>query len=334
MINKNLNYLLVMLVLFIISPLFCFAEISAVGDFVNLALNPPNPSPGQQIVATVNSLSINLDSAQITWYINGQEKRTEMGLKDFYVQAGTAGKVMTVGVLVKTSENTIIKKELSFIPAGVDLIFEAVSYVPPFYKGKSLSPKQGMVTVVAFPEMFDLSGKKISTNKIIYTWKKDGLTQADISGLGKNYLTFSGSIPARDVEIEVTASTPDQKITAVGAILVKNVSPKIIFYEDNPIYGVIFNRAIKNLVKMTADEFKVKSFPYFMSVGYTQSPDLDYKWSINGNSAANLEGDKSSMLFRQNNPGAGTAVISLGVNNISRIFQFTDSNFLINFEKQ
>jgi hypothetical protein len=334
MIKKNLNYLLIIALLFIFSPTFCLGQVSSAADFVNISINPANPSPNQQVQLSVKSLSLDLDRAKITWYINGVEKKTEIGSKDYFLQAGVAGKTITVGVLIQATDGTVVKKESFFVPAGIDLLFEAISYTPPFYKGKTLNPKQGTVVVVAFPEVFDSTGKKFATNELIYNWRKDGLVQADASGLGKNYFVFSGTIPARDAEISVTASSLDKKMTAENTIVITNVTPHIAFYEDNPVYGIMFNRAIKNSVKMISDEFKVKAFPYFMSVSYSQSPDLNYNWTINGRTSPNLDTDKSAMLFRQESAGAGTANIDLKIENVSRIFQFMNNSFTINFEKQ
>jgi len=334
MLKKNLNYLLIITLLLVISPIFCHGQNSAVSDFVNLSITPANPAPGDQVTISASSYSLDLNRTKITWFVNGAEKETGMGLKDYYVQAGVAGKTMSVGALIVADDGTIIKKDVSFIPAGVDLLFEAISYTPPFYKGKTLNPSQGTVVVVAFPEVFDQNGKKFKTGDLVFDWKKDGLVQSAASGPGKNYFTFSGSIPAREAEVEVTASSIDKKITASSVINIQNISPKIIFYEDSPVYGMMFNKAIKSTVKMVADEFKVKAFPYFMSVSYAQSPDLTYNWNINGQLSENLDEDKSAMIFRQDNPGAGSANINLKIQNTSRIFQFIDNSFVLNFQKQ
>jgi hypothetical protein len=208
-----------------------------------------------------------------------------------------------------------------------------LSYTPPFYKGKSANPNQGVVLVVAIPELISVSGEKIPTQNIIYSWKKNNMVQQSDSGIGKNVFMFSGTIPIRDVNIEVNASSIDGNIHASKKVTITNISPKIIFYEDSPIYGIMFNRAINKTVRMLSDEFKVKSFPYFMSVGYAQSPDLNYSWVINNKSSENLDTDKTAMIFRNTSGGSGIATVDLKVENISRIFQFANNSFVINFEK-
>ncbi len=218
--------------------------------------------------------------------------------------------------------------------ADVALIWEAVSYTPPFYKGKALNPNQGTVVVVAIPEISTETGQKIKTSDLNYRWYKNDILQNSSSGVGKNHFTFSGSVPIRDITIKVIISTLDQKVTIEKSVTITNVPPKIIFYENSPIYGLVFNRAIKNSVKMMADEFGIKAFPYFMSIDEAQNANLDYTWTINNRASSGLDTDKTAMLFRQEIAGSGTTNVNLKIQNNSRIFQFTDNSFIINFEKQ
>jgi len=333
---KKISFkLLFLLSLLFIIPFFAAnAQINSANNVnMSISISPQNPSPGDQVTVSLQSFSVDLNRSVITWSVNGVEKRTELGLKNYFVQAGTAGKTMTVSAQIETADNGTINKEVTFIPAGVDLLFEVLSYVPPFYKGKAMNVNQGTVVVVAFPEIYSQGGKKFSTKELVYSWKKDGVVAANVSGVGKNYFTFSGTIPVRDAEIEVTVSSLDQSITANKSITITAGSPKIIFYENSPVYGIMTNRAIKNTVQMLTDEFSIIAVPYFFSVGYATPADLDYVWTLNGKTVGNQE-PKNAFTVRQENPGAGTASISLKINNTNRIFQFSNNSYSINFQKQ
>jgi hypothetical protein len=305
---------------------------SANNTNLSIAISPENPTPGSQVTVTLQSYSLDLDRAQITWSVNGAEKQTDIGLKSYYLQAGTAGTPVTVSAKIEVKE-TLLNKEITFTPAGIDILFEAVSYVPPFYKGKAMNTNQGTIVVVAFPEVFDQNGNKFPTNDLVYNWKKDDIVLQDVSGLGKNYFTYSGTVPIRDSKIEVTASSIDRSMTANSSITITTGSPKIVFYENNPIYGIMTNKAIKNTVQMLSDEFSVIAMPYFFSAGYDVSPNLDYEWTFNGQAVENQD-PKNSFTVRQEAKGSGSAGIGLKVSNNSRIFQFTNNNFVINFQKQ
>jgi hypothetical protein len=333
-IKKIFGYLLIMTFLVIIYPLFSFGQTnSPLAGLIEMTISPENPEPLQMVNATLQSFSYDLDRSKITWLVDGVEKKTDIGLKQFSTLAGKNGQKTTIKARVQTADGSK-EAEISFIPSVVDLIYESRSYTPPFYKGRALNPKQGLVVVTAIPELLKSTGEKILVQNIIYSWKRNGEAQQSASGIAKNTFTFSGSVPVRDNSIEVTVSSLVGNITASKQINISNVEPKIVFYEDSPVYGIMFNKAIINTVKLTSDEFKVKTSPYFMSVGYTQSPDLNYKWMLNDKEIENLTEDKTAMVFRQENSGAGTASVGLTVENISKIFQQGKNSFLINFEKQ
>ena len=332
MIKNSSKFLLTLSLLFVL-PLISLGQSVDNTNSLQISISPANPEPKQLVKINVNSFIFDINRSKNTFYIDGIKKREEIGLKEFTLEAGKGGQKTTIRVTAETAQNGIKEAEISFIPNFVDLIYESLSYTPPFYKGKTLNPNQGIVLVTAIPELIKSSGIKVPTQDIIYSWKKNGKVDQNASGIGKNTYIFQGSIPIRDSLIEVNASSLEGDIYAYKKVNITNDSPKIIFYEDSPIYGIMFNRAIGKTVRMFADEFKVKAFPYFMSVGYTQTPDLNYKWVINGNSSENLDTDKSAMIFRQSGEGSGTANIDLKIENIPRIFQFSDNSFTINFEK-
>ncbi len=217
--------------------------------------------------------------------------------------------------------------------SSVDLIYQTDSYAPPFYKGKSLNPNQGLVSVTAIPELITSNGQKISNNNIIYTWKKNGLVVQAFSGKGKNTLIFRGGVPVRDSLIEVTAVSTDSALSASQSINIPNVSPKIIFYENSPVYGIMFNKAISDTVNLTTDEFSVLAMPYFYSANTATDPNLSYTWSINDQSVGNQE-QKNSFTTRVDTPGSGKAKIDLQINSKALIFQFLEKSYNIIFTKQ
>jgi hypothetical protein len=334
MIKNFSKYLLMISFLVIVLPLISWGQGIIDTNSLQISINPQNPEPGQIVKITINSFSFDINRSKNTFYIDGVKKKTEIGLKEFSVEAGKNGQKTTIKATAETTQGSVKEIEISFTPAVVDLIYEFLSYTPPFYKGKALNPNQGIVLVTAMPELIKISGVKIPAQDIIYSWKRNGKIDQNVSGLGKNTLFFQGTVPIRDSLVEVMASSLDNSVFASKQINITNDDPKIIFYEDSPIYGIMFNKAISGNVRMLADEFKVKVFPYFMSVGYAQSPDLNYKWSINNKVSENLDEDKSAMVFRQEGIGSGLANISLKIENTLRIFQFSENNFVINFEKQ
>ena len=58
----------------------------------------------------------------------------------FTFTAGSLGKTQKVTVNGVENDGTSITQSISVMPASIDLIWQAHSYTPPFYKGKALFP--------------------------------------------------------------------------------------------------------------------------------------------------------------------------------------------------
>ena len=328
--KKTFNYLLLTILFVSIFPIISFGQGAPSNNFLEISLAPQNPEPRQNIIATLASPYYNLDLSKVSWSINGVVKQTGIGLRSFNFQAGKGGVAMTVKATVNTADD-IQEANIAFIPSVVDIIYESLSYTPPFYKGRALNPNQGVVIVTAIAELIKPSGEKISTTNIIYSWKRNDRAEQANSGLGKNTIVFEGSVPIRDTLIEVTASSIDGTLRASKSINISNGNPKIVFYENNALYGIMFNKAIRNTVLMLTDEFSVLAVPYYFSVGYATTPDLDYAWTMNGQTVSNQD-PKNSFTTRLETPGAGSANIGLKISNNNRIFQFISGGYGINFQ--
>ena len=262
--NKIFNYLLIISLVIIITPFFSFGQSTSNGNFLEISIIPKNPEPFQTVKTTIKSSLYDLDRSKITWLVDGLEKKTEIGLKEYNTLAGKNGQKTIVKAIVELSDGTK-EIETSFTPSLVDLIFESLSYTPPFYKGRALNPSQGSVIVTAIPELVKSNGEKELAQNIFYSWKKDGTPQLPSSGMGKNVLTFTGTVPVRDTIIEVSVSSLDKNLSASKQITIINVDPKIIFYENSPIYGIMLNKGIKGVINMLTDEFSVIAVPYFFN---------------------------------------------------------------------
>jgi len=333
MISKKIyGYLLILTLLVITCPLISHGQSAITGNNLEMTMTPENPQPLQNVKINLQSFSYDLDRSKITWSVNGAVKRTEIGLKVFNLEAGKNGQKTIIKVSVVTPDNEVKEMEVFFIPSVVDIIYEAISYTPPFYKGKALNPSQGMVRVTAVPELIKADGAKVPAQNIVYSWKKDGMVEQSASGVGKNSFTFTGTIPVRDSIIEVNASSLDGNIYASNQVKITNISPEIIFYENSLVYGVMMNKAIKDTVNMQTDEFSVVAVPYFFSTGYATSPDLTYNWSMNGQNTDNQD-PKNSFSSKIDKVSSGVANIALKIINAGRFLQSANSDYNINFSK-
>ncbi len=214
------------------------------------------------------------------------------------------------------------------ITGGVSLFIEPTSYVPPMYKGEALFTKQGTMRIVAIPY---INGRVANPRNFIFKWTQDDIVLGDDSGAGKNSIIIDGSIPLADIPIQVDVSDSSGHKIATQSELIKLNDPLVLFYEENPLYGVLFNRAIFGNYNLgTKENLTLIAKPYFFNVTSDFDSSISYAWSLNGNSV-NANGRSNALLLKQTDTGAGSALVSVDVKNIKRIFQYTSRDLNVYF---
>lgn len=300
---------------------------------VELLVSPENPKPNQDISVTVSSYSINLDSATIRWYVDDVLKKEGVGIKDFNTKVGNSGEVINIRVEVFTNDGRNFEQDININPGEVVLIIEANSYVPPLYKGRTYFGSQGIAKIIAIPDIVQ-NDIKLDAKKLTYKWTMNGIVLGGQSGTGKNTVIIEGSVPIRDITVDLDVRDASGKTVATESAFINPSTSKILFYEDSSLYGVLSNKSLTGDYNIgNKEEVKIVAFPYFFDVSSLNTNELKYKWSVNGKTVS-LSGKKNEILLRQDGktPG-GTASVSLKIENQIRIFQYAESAFNLIFGK-
>lgn len=293
---------------------------------IEISSQPKYPRPNQSVVVSLASFSTDLNRAQISWYVNGLLAESGSGLLSITTTAGGSGKTTTVSADITTAEGALVTKTLSFRPSELDLVWEAESYTPPFYRGKALYPLQGDVRIVALPHMLDDSGSPIPAHTLIYTWKQDGTVLGSKSGYGRNALRVAGSVLGRQIQVTATAETSDNTHTATKTIIIPTATPRVVFYETHPLLGTRFERALSGTVPLTENEMRISAVPYFFSGGVVDA--LRYSWRLGGNAISETGNE---IIVRHENGAQGTTAVSVDVTHPADILQSADASFSISF---
>lgn len=298
---------------------------------IDVQLLPENPKPNSTVSVVVNSYATNIDTAKITWKINGKIIKTGTGEKTFSFTVGGINTVTALDIIIETSSGETIEKNYNIKPTSVDLVWESEGFVPPFYKGKSLFSYQNKVTITAIPHITNANGQEISASNMVYKWTKDGSAITGASGFGKNSYSFVPSIISRPFTIEVNVSTTDSDGAGYASLYMAPSDPFILFYRKDPLYGIEFQRALfGNMGLGDLKEITVVGLPIFFGTTNSNSSDLTYKWAVNG-STINSGPALSTQVFRQNGDVSGTSNISLSVENSNKILQYASNNFYLTF---
>jgi len=203
----------------------------------------------------------------------------------------------------------------------VDLLWQGDVYTPPFYEGKSLWSKQARITFVAIPQGLG------NPNSLNYKWTKNGTVLGSISGMGKNSLSFNDTIFSKPqtVKVEIVGND-NQPITSATETLVPT-SPEVLVYEDNPLYGLMFNHEVGDKYKFNEKETSFSAFPLFFSVSNYTDDNLTYSWQTN----SGVKEPARSITFRAPDESTGNSQIGISISNNLEIVQRVSKSFLVEF---
>lgn len=300
---------------------------------VILTADPEHPGPLQNVTMKLSSASSDLTRANISWYVNGRLKDSGIGKTSFTVFTGAIGIQSTVDATVNLVEGVRADKEVVITPAGLYLLWEADSYTPPFYKGKALPTPQSALRVVAMTNFFS-GGKQLSPQNLIYLWKNEGTDTrlVDSSGYGKQVLYTSMPLLPRPLAIGVDASSLGGSINATGNLSINPEDPEVLFYENNPLEGVIYENVLGGSHVVNKDDFSVKAEPYYFSTTSRADKKLSYVWSLDGKSVT--PDSNEVVTFKRVGNGIGSSLVSLSLRNAANIFQQASASFALNFKNQ
>jgi len=294
-----------------------------------ITVSPTNPSYGQAVTATLDMQSVNLNNSTILWQVNGVTKKEGAGERSFSFQTERNGQTSLIKVTVTDQKGSVYENIYEVSPSEVNLVIEPGSFVPPFYSGRSAFVPQGSAKIVAIANILS-NGIRVSDNNLIFKWRKNGVVLSDASGKGKNTFVVEGSVPIKDINIEVEVYNYNSKLVGSNSTILTPYNTKVILYEDNALYGKLFNKALTGTVNIGAqEEFLIIAYPMYFNVSSETNDEIDYRWSVSGKSTATA-GAINTLLLRQTG-ARGSVSISLKIDGLSRIFQYGSSGFNLMF---
>ncbi|MHB0978313.1 MAG: hypothetical protein ACYC1K_02860 [Minisyncoccota bacterium] len=294
---------------------------------VSINMSPEYPGPNSNVNISIESFSTDLDTSKITWSVDGVEKKSGLGVKNFSLQTGASGKPETVSILIEPQIGNSFIKTVVVQPGEVDLLWQGKSYTPPFYKGRSLWSNQGQVILFAVPHTSSPDGTPLRPSNLIYRWSKDGTVLGSQSGAGKNSITLTDSVLSLPQTITVEVLSDANTIVGSKSIRLASITPSVLIYEDSPLYGPLFNREVGEKFVLGSQEVSFSAFPLFFSTVSNSAQNISYSWGTNNVS----EQPGSKITFRAPSEGSGSSNISLKIDNTLKLLQGTQRSFLVQF---
>ncbi len=302
-----------------------YAQIGNLSEDIIVDISPEYPRPDSRVFISIESYATNLNSAYIDWVVDGKTALKGTGQKKLNINLNK--KNVNVSIKITTVDGRYVEKSFPIIPSKVDLLWEADTYTPPFFKGKPLFTRQSTVYVYANPVILD-SGTEIPKEKLLYRWSNNGKAMDSVSGYGRYYVQINSGILGREMQIEVEVEDPKTGQVAYNTINISPAEPLVYIYEKDPLLGVKLQKAIDSIKIEDSNEKELQVIPYFFSI---KNPlEVDFIWSINGrgvDDGINTE----TRVFRKIENVFGKANVNVSVSNNSRIMQGGQSSVIIDF---
>jgi len=314
--------------------LFKAAEVQAqqssfVDSLFAIETVPEFPRPGETTTAEIKTFSLDLDRADISWYINGKLQKSAIGERRFSFTMVPLGQTLSLDVAIKPFEGGLITKNFTMRPGAVEILWEASGYVPPFYKGRGLFVNEGGLRAAASPHMTDLNGKVVPAKNLVYKWKVNNNVLVESSGYGKSSIVIGESTRFRATTIEVEVRTVDGSSIAVASETLEPQSPQAVLYEESPLYGILYNSALTGEFDLREVELKMTAVPYFFSTSPTEK-NLTYVWRVDGTELIG-KAQEGSIAVRRPSDARINSPVDLFIKHATKPFQSAQTAFTIKF---
>lgn len=290
-------------------PSFLLAQATPLSG--TLSISPENPDPFAQVTVSLNSYSFDPSRSFISWSVNGKKVLSGLGETKLHTTLGQAGTQAIIDVTADpVSGNGIYSDEIIVTPASVWVTWEAInSYVPPFYKGKSLPGEGGDLKILAIPSFYE-KGKRDDPNLMSYTWTVNGQLLHDSSGLGKKTYTTRLNVLENENDYKVVVTSLSGSISSRGEEKVIPTPITPLFYKGDALLGTDYANAISKRVtinKETTFTFE----PYYITTQNLSSPDIIWTWSLNGVPTIPQGINYLTVIPKDNSVGAGSLDVSI-----------------------
>jgi hypothetical protein len=290
---------------------------------VNLIPNPQFPKPHSSVKVALDDYTLETTGASITWYINGVTQTEYQNERSIQFETGALGKESVVRVILSRTNAPTLSGSVTIVPRTIDLILEANTYVPDFYKGRALPSTESTVRAIAVVN----DASVVPDTAYTYKWSQGNTVLFGGAVKGKNVLEVA--LPHYDnggLTVEVFGT--DGSIIGRETVSLTGVQPEVYFYEHSPLRG-LSEKAVVSPLQFIGEEATIYAEPYFMNTSMNEDADT-FSWKINGEETAHDTNTPNAITLRHVG-GEGEARVGFTMVTKSQIPQFVEKLFQLIF---
>ncbi len=305
------------ILLFLTIPLIASAQVFSPTDLI-ISADTQNPEPNEEVTVQAEYYLSDTSRATVSWYKNGQLQSQGTGNIAFTFMAGDVGEQTSIRAVLVTQEGTTVSQTRNFTPVALNLVWEAQTNVPPFYKGKALSTNNSPLRVVALPR-FESGSIKLSPNELFYEWFHNGNQLTEQSGKGKNYVDVINVSGFGESVVSVTVLSPGKSLVTQKSISIPVTQPEIYFYEFDPLNGTNYRNALGENITVTQSQINIKGEPYFANK--ERLSESRYTWTANNQPLATDSETPDVVTLVRNGGDGGRLIVRLLVESFGSMAQ-------------
>lgn len=326
--SKKSFYLFLFFIVFVFSATVQTSH--AFGES-SIEITPKYPMPGDTVTAELHAYSIDMDTAQVTWRVNGEIVENDFSVDEISFTADQVGATYVITVSAKDASGTQEDFEKRFTVSDVSFVWQGKTYTPPFYNGLPLLSEGASVAVQAIAAIPNGSNGLYGPHELHYTWFINKSSTPTARGKGQHSIVISNSDrPRQPLTAYVKIKDPTGKVRTEGEVVIPVTNTKTLLYEDNPYIGVRYDAALGSSLGVYGREASVIAEPYYMSAKSRRDEVLEYAWSI----AGEVYDSPGSLSFGAEDNISGTTHLELTVENTNHWLQTSNTNLRVNYGKR
>lgn len=301
---------------------------------INVKTSPEIPGPNEQVTIELNSYSINLNNYYISWFENGEARSGGYGSEIYSFTTGNTGEATNITAVVEFGDQ-IFRKQLRFVPAVVDLLWEVPdAYTPPFYKGKALPVKQSTIKVSAIPETQIIA--PTDAPNLVYYWSRNYNRDGINSGFGRQSYTIQADPLNEEEKISVTMNDIREQSFAKNIITIptNEQNIKTLFFEVNKNGRILTQKALNVDGIIPGDTVRLSFHPLNMTSVKDNFVDLFVEWEVNNQIRPPQDFDNQNELYISSGGQTGNVEVGVTLESIENLLQKHSEYIQIFFQNQ
>ncbi len=281
---------------------------------------PTYPRSNGKAIIKIESFTFDLTRSFVSFYLNGEVAKQGVGIKSFSFKTGDLGSSDDVKITAKTKSKGTITKEINISPSKIDIVWEADTYTPPFYKGKALQSAKSAVTIEAMPELYK-NGVRQDPEGLYYKWERNFRVIKEGFGANGKSLTIKNTRGKKSIEVSLEVENTEGSARTKRYMEIPVSEPEILFYEKNPLMGIIYKDELGEGTQLEGEEITIDAEPYFFSMNKRDFGSMRYNWEIDGKNQEATGHLAHTLTLRRVTDNEGTMQLSLFLRNSKEILQ-------------